>query len=172
MITHNIKKYEETTPTYYGYQGGYRPNGVQWPNAPSRHMTGYEYDPPAPTRAVVTRPAVTTSELALSGTDRSNVMGKLEYAMFLNNLGIKQGDLVVQIFAYAPYHPRQVYQVRSIDEIHHHVQWGPLGVGPLCLNLHSCIDGVTMHKGGARQFKKIEPVDYPVMWREYLAKQA
>ena len=100
-----------------------------------------------------------------------NGMSKLQYSMFLQQLDLKVGDLVTSIFSRKPYHFRGVYRIDSIDEMHRFVEWGPAQVGPLCLNLHSCLDGVTSHKGGAKMYQIVGKADTPQEWVSYLQRK-
>ena len=105
--------------------------------------------------------------LPLHRASNPNAMTKFEYGVFLRDLPLKKGDLVASQFSQKPYHERGVYLITDIDEVHHFVEWGPANIGPLCLNLKSCMEGVGMFKGGARLYKKVENDDIPTKWKEW-----
>jgi hypothetical protein len=97
-------------------------------------------------------------------------MGKLEYALYLRNLPLKKGMLVVSKYLgdYQQYHTWQVYKIVDILEIHRFVEYGDENVGPKCLVLQH-FDGQTLEwKGGGNQYKEANYELLPQPWKERL----
>lgn len=99
-------------------------------------------------------------------------MDKLTYANFINNLSFDVGDWIVYESVTPPYNKWQVYLVRDIIEIHHHVKnWGSQDSGPWCVyasgwvneqSLHRAPDGTEVPRLIApKRYKKIDPKDVP-----------
>lgn len=164
MIKHSIDKHPPPKD-----HTNYRP---QWPQFRSANTQILPAVPePRPSRWIGLVETVDHGSTHNHGTVASpNGMSKLQYAQFLKNLPIKVGDLVTSVFSRKPYHAHGVYRVESIDEIHRFVEWGPTGVGPLCLNLRRCREGATPHKGGANNYQVVGGADIPGEWMEYIKK--
>lgn len=109
----------------------------------------YQYTPPT------TRPSIAGRE-----------MGKLEYALYIKNLGYKKGDLIVKKHAMPPYLHNEVYKVYDIMELHRFVQWGGEGIGPRCLVLQDIQGYIVPGYAGADMFKKVEYSNCPEGWKK------
>lgn len=96
-------------------------------------------------------------------------MGKLEYAMYLRNLPLKKGMVVVnKVVVNRPYHKWQCYLIEDILEIHRYVQYDNDAVGPLCLVLKHWDGDVCAWKGGGNQYKEAEFEHLPQEWKDKL----
>lgn len=101
-----------------------------------------------------------------------NAMGKLEYALYLQRLSYRCGDLVVSNNARSPYQAYEVYRVKDIDEVHHFVKWGNAYTGPLVLNLETVYGHTLPVKHGANLYKKVDVGEIPGQWQDKLNADA
>lgn len=99
-------------------------------------------------------------------------MGKMAYALYLQTLPYKVGDLVVPYHCVKPYADYLVCRVRGIDEIHRFVVFAAPAVGPLCLELEELNGRVRPNRAGAAVYKRVDPADYPDTWKERLIVDA
>ena len=93
-------------------------------------------------------------------------MGKLEYALFLKNLPIKIGDLVVPSLSAPPYHDYQVCKVVGIDEIHRFITFGANNSGPMCLELEEFTGRRRPGRASPSYYRTLNPSEYPHRWKE------
>jgi hypothetical protein len=93
-------------------------------------------------------------------------MGKLEYALFLKNLPIKIGDLVVPSLSTPPYYDYQVCKVVGIDEIHRFITFGANNSGPMCLELEEFTGRRRPGRASPSYYRTLNPSEYPDRWKE------
>jgi len=110
------------------------------------------------------KPAVEYYPTIYSGVDKE--MSKLEYAMYVQSLPFRPGDLLVAKTAHPPYNYQDVYKLQSIDEIHRFVKFCMPAVGPLCLELEYFSGQARGSRGGGNCYKKVEQWDIPREWKE------
>ena len=134
MITQEITKHKSLEPDYSSVQSGGA--YAQWQGG-TYHRGN---DLPSPT------------------------MSKLEYALFIRNMGINVGDFVVNKVSTRPFSVYQVFRVVGIDEIHRFVKYDNEVIGPLCLHLQSRYMTSPPFKGGGRQYTVVKPDDMPADW--------
>lgn len=165
MIKHSIDKHPPPKD-----HTNYRPQWPQFRSANTQILPAVPEPRPDRWKGLGRSEEVDHTSGTLETVASPNGMSKLQYALFLKQLSIKVGDLVTSVFSRKPYHAHGVYRVESIDEIHRFVEWGPSTVGPICLNLRSCREGATPHKGGALMYQIVGGFDIPGEWMEYIKK--
>lgn len=137
MITQKISKYKPQWPTY-GPAPMQQQQRLQIPYV--ERLDPDKYDRPS---------------------YNEHSMSKLAYALYLRNLEIKVGDLVVSKYTAQPFSKYSIYRIESIDEIHRYVKFNAPHIGPDCLNLKGTNGNSSYFKAGANLYRKVLPEELP-----------